>query len=365
MIVKPNFEKISKEVKEILRQNIDLIRIRTLEEARKRGWTRIGIDGWLVALIGGYTRAARYWETRNRALAGKYARLVELLRGERKIFKRYLRELSDLSKEEITKENLHRIKKDLLRIKRRERNRIDKLRDYVLKEYPEKERFLNGLDWYFNLLSKAFERINWLIRVEAKPWRLSMVWMFYATDIKRYTPEPFAELRVFCITRYPERWRRWMFRGKLYELTKIFASIGYAWHQKQIYLGDEAGVPISAKIIGIERRQIDWDEAEATLESTGLPKREQKEETLYRYAAFFRKRKAEKVPEGVLRLVGFLLKGSEETRPWIYKEYNERDIRNLERRPEVRERIERWMAWLKKARRKEVWVVGKVFTLGE
>jgi len=180
------------------------------------------------------------------------------------------------------------------------------------------------------LTLEDFEGVpEWLIKRltrkprKAKNYRISMVWMFYAKEIKRYTPDPFAEFRAFVVTKRPDLYKPTRFRKILFNLVNLFPSVMHSWRSKRIYLGDYVGNPISARIIGLEREIIEADEVRETFESTGLEKSRRDE--IYRYVAFFKKRRV-RISVEVLKM--FLpLKG----RSAIYKDYNEKEIREIER----------------------------------
>jgi len=178
-----------------------------------------------------------------------------------------------------------------------------------------------------------------LKRLKRKPrklrvFRVGMVWMFYAKEIKRYTPTPFAEFRAWVITRNTKKYTKSRFRKVLFNLVNLFPSVMDAWRRRQIYLGDDTGTAISARIVGLEIERIDRDEIREYFRTTGLA--EPKFDEIYRYVAFFMKSRRLRVPQALLRI--FL--PIPEKRDLIGREYNERDIRRIEeRRDRVKARV--------------------------
>lgn len=85
-------------------------------------------------------------------------------------------------------------------------------------------------------------------------FRISKVHMYYATEIKRETPTPFAELRVFVFTNNPEGWEDGLDQA-LKRLEWIFFSLGDSLKQNKI----------TAEISGLEVEPVDKDEVTAPL----------------------------------------------------------------------------------------------------
>jgi len=133
----------------------------------------------------------------------------------------------------------------------------------------------------------------WVKRI----YRLSMVWMFYKTEERRYTPDPFLELRAYCYTYNPKKWKWEQFNQTLFDMSRKlgtetesgkFYSIQYSWKAGNIYLGDIDGNEIKAEVVGLEKEWVDRDEVENDKEKGrlrfGLDK-------IHRYACFFKKGK--------------------------------------------------------------------------
>ena len=183
------------------------------------------------------------------------------------------------------------------------------------------------------LTLEDFEGVpEWLIRRltrkprKVKRYRISMVWMFYAKEIKRYTPHPFAEFRAFVVTKRPDLYKPTRFRKILFSLVNLFPSVMHSWRSKRIYLGDESGEAISAKITGLEREVIESEEVREVFESTGLEN--PKMDEIYRYVAFFKKRPI-RIPAEILKK---FIPIFEQKSSVLGREYNEADIRRIERR---------------------------------
>jgi len=270
-----------------------------------------------IAKRRGRKEQAEYWK--------KLAEVVNTFRKEK------LERLIDMTK------RMRELKYDVPNLVDKEIELIEETKKYISKHLPERETWLKRLETF---LKKIKEKLKLL-----PIYRLSMVWMFYATEVKRYTPVPYLELRVWTLTRNPKKYVWNDFNKKLTTLTRIlgtwgkdgkFYSLQYSWKAGHIYLGNEEGEEIRAEIIGIERELIDEDEARNNLKTTGLPKTKYNE--LYRYACFFRKEKELKIPEKVLRL-GTWLKMDNiierigeyvfKKRYYIHREYNEADIRRI------------------------------------
>jgi len=109
----------------------------------------------------------------------------------------------------------------------------------------------------------------------AKYYRNSLVKMYYAKTIKRHTPTPFAEFRVFMfLTRAISNRKR--LKKVLTTTQKYFPSLAYAMRKGQI----------TAKIEGEELEQIDEDELYENFKTTGWKTIEFNR--CYRYVAFFK-----------------------------------------------------------------------------
>jgi hypothetical protein len=97
--------------------------------------------------------------------------------------------------------------------------------------------------------------------------------MLYAKEIKRYTPEPFAEMRVFVVHDSVKDWQP--------ELEKTLKKL--RWIFKSIFFGVNE---ITYEIMGEENSiELGKDEADKTLATTGLKK--PRLNRIYRYVAFF------------------------------------------------------------------------------
>lgn len=139
------------------------------------------------------------------------------------------------------------------------------------------------------------------------PYRNSLTKMIYATEIKKKTPQPFAELRVFIVSYTPLNWNAIFPRMKeiLDRLEYTFNSLRIARSKGRIYY--------TYRIEGTERNvEIPHDEAMRTLETTGL--RMPRFGKFYRFAFFIQKNRS----------------------------YDEVDIRNIERTWIPAETFEEW-----------------------
>jgi hypothetical protein len=85
-------------------------------------------------------------------------------------------------------------------------------------------------------------------------FRVSKVHMYYAVEIKKGTPTPFAELRAYVFTNNPEGWEARLDQA-LKRLEWIFFSLGDSLKKNKI----------TAEIQGLEVEQIDRDEVTAPL----------------------------------------------------------------------------------------------------
>jgi len=320
---------------------------------------RQGLYYFLLTRSGSYALWGRYYlgqiphprwktyiSTPNPTLGQRYVRLSEDL-------KRYVRRCarfvnlfrkwsSDVRSRDIKEEeDLLELKENVYNDKILERDFIEQIKVDLSFKYPMMRDLISDVDWYSDKVSELIRKLEDLINEEKYVYRLSMVWMFYTKEIKRYTPMPFAEFRVWLLTRNPRQYTKDQFSKELYRLTKIFWSINVAWHKKEIYLGDVDGNPISAQIIGIEVERLDPDEVESNFRTTGLPEDEWEYDRFYRYVCFFQKQAGLKIPSNVLRLF-------RPTDEYRYKEYNEAKIRMLEGSPKVREVVNKWEEWVKK-----------------
>jgi len=317
---------------------------------------RQGLYYFLLTRAGSYAMWGRYYlgqiphprwktyiSTPNPTLGQRYVRLSEDL-------KRYVRRCarfvnlfrkwsSDVRSREIKEEeDLLELKENVYNDKVLERDFIEQIKVDLSFKYPTMRDLISDVDWYSDKVSELIRKLEDLINEEKYVYRLSMVWMFYAKEIKENTPVPFAEFRVWVLTRNPTKYNGDMFRHELYKLTKIFFSINVAWHKELVYLGDVEGTPITAEIVGIEKEPLDKDEIEKNFASTGLPREEWKYDTFYRYACFFERKAGKKIPAKVRRLF-------RPEKKYVYKEYNEAKIRQLEGTPRIMEIVEKWEKW--------------------
>jgi len=134
--------------------------------------------------------------------------------------------------------------------------------------------------------------------------RVSLVWMFYASEQKRNTPTPFAEFRIWLISDKKIPSSKTL-KGYMLGLLRKFPSVWFNWRNGTLNAVDskENEPTFKMQIIGYEEEKIDADEAQENFKTTGYERGIIG--YVYNYVAFFN-------PYGSIR-----------------KEYNARQIRRL------------------------------------
>ena len=313
-----------------------------------------GLYYFLLSRAGTYTFWGRYYlgevphprwgtyiETPNERLGNRYLSLANELRAYTRRCARFIdlfkRRAMDVRSRDIkTEEQLFRLKEIVYEDKVAERDFVEEIKLNLMFKYRMMKDLINDLDWYVEKIDEQVRKVEDLINEERGVFRLSAMLIFYAREIKKYTPIPFAEFRVWMLTHHPSRHSEKEFVGALMNLMNLFPTVKIAFERGSAYIGDEDGdilaskpEEITARIIGFEREIIDPDEVEENFRKTGLPRSEWKYDTIYRYVCFYKKEPKYRVPKGIVKRL------FDKPKEKIHVQYNEARIRSLEGSPVV------------------------------
>ena len=313
---------------------------------------RQGLYYFLLSRAGTYTFWGRYylgevphprWGTKikepNVRIGRRYLQVAEDLRSYTRRCARFIDLMRDhavrvRSRELKEEDELFSLKEKVYDDKVAERDFVEEMKVALHIKYPMMRDLIEDMDWYAEKIDQEIKKLEQLINEEKGVYRISAVMMFYATEIKRYTPIPFAEFRVWTLTRNPNKYSKKKLVDALKRMIRLFDSVRIAFERGRAYAGDYEGNvvarkmdEISVEIVGFEMELIDEDEIVPTFMTTGLPRDEWKYDAVYRYACFFRNEREYKVPKETLRrfIPGLDTKD-------VRIQYNEAKIRSIEGR---------------------------------
>lgn len=288
-----------------------------------------------------HPRWGKYVENPDRRMGNMYLNIAKDLRRYIGICSQFVdlmkkRSLEVRSRKIKEEEQLFKLKEHVYDDKVAERDFVEEIKINFIFKYRVLHEFIDKLNWYVEKIDEQVKKIEDLINEERGVFRLSAMLIFYAREIKKYTPIPFAEFRVWMLTRNPSKHNEREFVEALMNLLNLFTTVKKAFDTGMAYVGDENGDvlakkpnEITVKIIGFEKEIIDPDEVEENFRKTGLPRSEWKYDTIYRYVCFYKKEPKYKIPKGIIKRL------FDKPRDEIHMQYNEAKIRSIEGSPIV------------------------------